>query len=314
MSGFRLARVLALIFGLVILLAAPAAPEVVDRIVAVVNDQVVTLSELQQTSKAMQAQAGLKPQLKEDKAFQRQMLESLIDRKLAQEEAKRRGITVSDRELEKALQDFKQMNRVTDDAALAEALSKAGLTLRELKQQIGDQILHERLLQIEVGGKVSVSDAEVHRFYEEHAQKGGTAVHLRLITLPFPPGASPGEKEEVQKKAEVILEELRQKVPFEEVIRRHGVRGEDLGYIAKADLDPRLGEYLERLKPGEVGPIQTPGGFQLVQLVGKRAGQPRSFEETAPEIRRLLMQREMEKRFREWIKTLWDKAHIKIML
>jgi peptidyl-prolyl cis-trans isomerase SurA len=314
MSEFRLARVLALLIGLLALVAAPAASEVVDRIVAVVNDQVVTLSELQQTSKAMQARAGLKPQLREDKGFQRQMLESLIDRKLAQEEAKRRGITVSDRELEKAFEGFKAQNGFKDDAALAEGLSKAGLTLKELKQQISDQILHERLLQIEVGDKVSVSDAEVRRFYEEHAQKAGTAVHLRLITLPYPPGASPGQKEEVQKKTEVILEELRQKAPFEEVIKKHGVRGEDLGFIEKADLDPRLAEFLERLKPGEVGPIQTPGGFQLVQLLGRRAGQPRSFEEVAPQIHHLLMQREMEKRFHEWLKTLWDKAHIKIML
>jgi peptidyl-prolyl cis-trans isomerase SurA len=314
MSTCRAPRLLLLIFGLLALLAASAAAEVVDRIVAVVNDQIVTLSELEQMAKSLQVQTGVKPTSKDEKAFQRQVLDALIDRKLAQAEAKRRGIAVTDRELEQALQDFKQRNNLPDDAALTQLLGKAGLTLQELKQQISDQIIQDHLIQVEVGGKVSVSDADIRKFYEEHAQKGGSAVHLRIITLPFPPGASAGEKEAVQKLTETVIQELRQKVSFEEVTRKHALRGQDLGFIEKGDLDPKLAEFLDRLSPGEVGTVQTPGGFQLVQLLARRAGKPPSFEEAAPEIRRLLIRQQMEKRFSDWVKTLWDKAHIKIML
>lgn len=302
------------IFLLLPLLGAPAGAEVVDRIVAVVNDQIITLSELEQAAKSFQSMAGLDQKGRDSKAFQREVLEALIDRKLAQAEAKRRGIAVADKELDQALKDFKERNHLLDEAALNQALAKAGLTLKELRQQISDQIMQEHLIQLEVGGKVTVSEADIRRFYNEHAQKGGTQVHLRLIVVPYPPGAVPGEKEATQKKAEEIVQELRQKASFTEMLRKHGVQGEDLGFISQGDLDPRLADFLKQLSPGDVGPIQTPGGFQLVQLVGRRSGQPRPFEEAAPEIRKILMQQEMEKRFADWVKTLRERAHVRIML
>ena len=76
----------------------------------------------------------------------------------------------------------------------------------------------------------------------------------------------------------------------------------------------RLVEFLGRFKPMEVAPALTPQGVQLIQLVERRSGGPRPFEEVTPEIRRLLSQKEMEKKFSEWVKTLREKAHIKIML
>ena len=83
---------------------------------------------------------------------------------------------------------------------------------------------------------------------------------------------------------------------------------------AQSDLDPRLAEYLGNLKPKEMAPILTQEGIQLMQVVGRRSGEARPFEEAAPEIRRILQQQEMEKYFADWVKTLREKAHIKIML
>ena len=80
--------------------------EVVDRIVAEVNDEIITMSELQTAAKAMEAQAGIKPKGKESKEMERKLLDSMIDRKLAKAEAKRRGINVSDKELSAALEEL----------------------------------------------------------------------------------------------------------------------------------------------------------------------------------------------------------------
>jgi peptidyl-prolyl cis-trans isomerase SurA len=297
-------------------LAGPAGAEVVDRIVAVVNDQIITLSEVDQMAKTVQAQhPGAAQQFKDQKALQKEMLEVLIDRKLAQAEAKRRGIAVTDKELEQALKDFKTKSHITSDEDLAKLLARAGITMKELKQQISDQITQDRLIQVEVGGKVTISDAEVRRFYEDHAPKmGGNQVHLRIISLPFPADATQTQKEELQKKAEVIVQELRQKGSFEEVTRKFNVRGDDLGFISKTDLDPKLAEFLNRLNPGDVAPISTPAGFQLMQLVGSKSGQARPLEQAAPEIRNVLTRQQMEKRFLEWIKGLREKAHVKILL
>ncbi len=305
---------LILVFLSQLFLASLVAAAVVDRIVAEVNDEIITMSELEAMSKSIDTGSGINPKGKEGQAIQRQMLDTLIDRKLARAEAKKRGINISDKDIDQALEDFKKRVNLVDDTALNQALAQSGLTLKELRQQIADQIQQERLLAVAVGGKVSVSDAEVRRYYEDFAKEGGNQVHLRLIKMPFPPGATAAQKEEIKQKTEMILKEVQLGASFPDAARKYSVTETDMGFIPLNDLPPQLVEYLNRLKPKDVAPIQSPEGFQLVQLVARRSGSAPSFEEAAPEIRRLLIRREMEKRFSEWVKTLREKAYIKIML
>ena len=295
-------------------LARTGAAEVVDRIVAEVNDDIITMSELQQMTKAIEAQSGVKPTAGQTKQIQRQMLDTLIDRKLAKAEAKHRGITVSDKEVDEALNHFKQRNNIPNDEALAKALANEGLSFKEFKQQIKDQLIQDRLLSMTVGSKIMISDAEVRKVYDERFKQGGTQLHLRSVRMPFPTGATDAQKEEIKGKAETLLKEVKQGGSFTEAARKLSLDVSDLGFVSQGDLDPRLAEFLGKLQPKEVGPVETPQGYQLVQLVGRRSGEARPFEEVAPEIRRIFMQQEMQKQFGEWVKTLRGKAHIKIML
>jgi peptidyl-prolyl cis-trans isomerase SurA len=295
-------------------LAKTGAAEVVDRIVAEVNNDIITMSELRILAKSIEAQSGIKPNSESDKKMQRQMLEALIDRKLALEEAKRRGIKVTPKEVDETLDQFKQRNHLPDDQALAKALANEGLSLKEFKQQIENQLTQDRLLQLTVGSKVVVTDAEVRRVYDERFKTGGTQVHLLTLKMPFPPGATEAQKEEVKQKAEAILNDVKRGLSFSEAAGKFSLSPMDVGYVAQNDLDPRLGDYLGKLNPKEVLPVATPEGFQLVQLLGRRTGEARPFEEVAPEIRRILTRQAMEGEFREWVKTLREKAHIKIML
>jgi peptidyl-prolyl cis-trans isomerase SurA len=289
--------------------------EIVDRIVAEVNDEIITMSELDQMAKLVQPQSGLNPQSKEAQALKREMLEALIDRKLAKAEAKKRGLTISDKDLDQAMEDFKRNNRIPDDTTLNRALAQKGMTLPELRQQISDQILQERLVMLAVGAqKKEVPETEVRQFYESNFQKGGNQVHLQVINLPFPPGATMAQKEEVQKKAESALKDYRLGTPLAQLQQKHVLNVQDLGYINQADLNPQLNQILDKLRPGEVAPLQNPEGFQIFILAGKRYGQPPPYDEVAPQIRRLLSRQVMEKQFYEWVKTLREKAHIKIML
>ena len=297
-------------------LAGPSKAEIVDRIVAVVNDDIITLSELNRMSKMIQPDHKINLKSKEGRALKREMLEALIDRKLARAEAKRRGITVSDKEVNMAVADFKKKNNIPNDEALKQALAKNQMTLKELRQQLADQIRQERLVIIAMGAKkTSVPEEEVRRFYEANFRKaGGNQVHLRLMNLPFPAGATTGQKEEVQKKAEAALKDIRLGRSLAEVQRKYSLAGQDLGFINQSDLNPQLGAVISKLRPGEVAPIQTPEGFQIMVLVGRRSGKPPTFEEVAPQIRRMLNSQAVQKKFVEWVKTLRSKAHIKIML
>ncbi|MFZ5453231.1 MAG: peptidylprolyl isomerase [Thermodesulfobacteriota bacterium] len=297
-------------------LAVPSKAEIVDRIVAVVNDDIITLSELDRMTRMIQAGRNINLKSKEGRALRREMLEALIDRRLAHAEAKRRGITVSDKELDQAMEDFKKKNHIPNDESLKKELAKNGMTYKEMRQELADQIQQERLVFIAMGAKkTEVPEAEVRRFYEENFRKStGNQVHLRMITLPYPPDTSAGQKEEVKQKAEGALKDLRLGRSLAEVQQKYSLTSQDLGFINQADLNPKLGEVINKLRPGEVAPIETPQGFQLMVLQGRRSGKPPTYEEAAPQIRRMLESQIMQKKFVEWVKTLRGKAHIKIML
>jgi peptidyl-prolyl cis-trans isomerase SurA len=288
--------------------------EVVDRIVAEVNNDIITMSELQNMTKTIEAQTGVKPTAQDKKKMMHDVLESLIDRKLAKAEAKRRGIEVTDKEVDEAVAQFKKRSNIPDDAAFAKGLAQAGLSLKEFRQQLADQMVQERMTMAIAGAKVSVSEADVHRFYDQRFKKGGSQVHLATIRMPYPPGATQQQKDEVKQKAETILNAVTHGESFAEAAGKLSFKPSDAGFVNQGDLDPRLAEFLDKLKPGEMAPVVSPEGIQLIQVVGRRGGEARPFEEVAPEIRQILQQRAMEKYFFDWTKTLREKAHIKIML
>jgi len=267
-------------------------------------------------AKVIQSQPGMKMPTGSGKDLQRQLLDALILQKLAKVEAKRRGITVSEKEVEKALEQFKQRNNIPDDETLSRMLSKNGLTLEGFKQQLADQMTHERLISVVAGSKVVVTDEEVRRFYDqEYPKTGGKEIHMRMITLPLPPGASETQKQELRKKAELILQEHRQGASLNELAQKHGVMMQDLGFVAARDLDPELAQFLSGVKPGETAPVETLEGFRLVQVMDRReGGRSLSFEEAEPQIRAMLQRRKMEETFQDWIKNQKDRAHIKIMM
>jgi peptidyl-prolyl cis-trans isomerase SurA len=288
--------------------------EVVDRIVAEVNNDIITMSELQNMAMTIEAQTGVKPKGQDKKKLMHDMLESLIDRKLAKAEAKRRGIEVSGKELDEAVARFKKRSNIPDDETFAKGLAQAGLSLKEFRQQLADQMVQERLMMVVGATKVTVTDAEVRRLYEQRFKKGGTQVHLVTIRMPYPAGATEAQKEEVKQKAETILNAVKRGESFAEAAGKLSLTPSDVGFVNQGDLDPRLAEYLDKLKPKEMAPVASQEGIQLIQVLDRRSGDTRSFEEMAPEIRRILQQQAMEKYFFEWTKTLREKAHIKIML
>jgi peptidyl-prolyl cis-trans isomerase SurA len=292
--------------------AAPA--EVVERILAVVNDEVITQSEVDQMAKAMQGQPGVKLPA-DSKEVQKQLVEALIMQKLAKAEAKRRGITVSDKEVDQAFAEFKKRNNIESDDVLAKALAKEGMTIKGLKQQMSDQMTQERLMGIVASGKAVVTEAQVRNYYEKEFPKtGGGQIHLKVLNMPFPPGATEAQKEEIKKKAELILQDHRKGVSWDQLRDKYDVSLQDMGFISESDLDPELAQFLGKVKTGETAPVQTLSGFQLVQVVDRKDSKTRSFEEVAPQIRELLQRREMDKTFKEWIKSQRDKSLIKIMM
>ncbi len=310
------------LLGFVVLLhtfwSIPAAGKIVDKIVAQVNNEIITLSELEQAMKYLRTSAG-GPATPDNEAYRRQTLDMLIDRKLAKEEAKRYGMTVPEKELRKALDDIKQRNGFADDEALKRALAKDGMTMEQLRQQLTEQIQLDRLMAVLVKEKPKVTEADIKRFYEANYTTPENRVHVKIIALPVAADATPEQQEEIRAKAEQALIAAQKGEDFDKLIQEYskpgpGMPGGDLGFIRQADLDPKFFEFLANLKPGEVVPLKTPQGFQIIKLIETKMNQVVGLDEVRPQIVQILEREQMLKFFSEQMKDARKRALIKIML
>ncbi len=206
----------ALLMSLIIWLSfsAAAAAEMVDRIVAVVNGDIIVLSELRQISRnyldRMSDQfkvAGGDEQLRE---AERRILDQLIDEKLVNQEADRLAITFSEREVDMAVKDMQNRNKL-NDAQFAAALAEEGLTMPKYREQLKSQMKKVRVIDQEIKSRIQVSKEEVDAYYEKHADDFNAEPEVRIqqIRLIIPPESSAGEVSRIQAQAESILAKIK---------------------------------------------------------------------------------------------------------
>jgi peptidyl-prolyl cis-trans isomerase SurA len=302
---------------LTILTAHAGSAKIVDKIVAQVNDEIITQSELEQAMKYFKANPG-SPSPAENEAFRKQMLDILIERKLAKAEAKRYGLTIADKDLQKAMDDIKKKNGFADDAALNQALIKDGMTMEQLKQQITEQIQQDRLMALTIKDLPKVPEADIKRFYEENFKTPENRVHVKAITLPVPPEATAAQQEEVRATAEKVLAEAQKGEDFDKLMKTYSkpilnTPSGDLGFLRQTDLDPKFYEFLANLKPNEVVPLKTPQGFQIIKMIEIKLNQVMPLAEVRPQIVQVLEHEKMNKLFSEHLKDARKRSLVKIM-
>jgi peptidyl-prolyl cis-trans isomerase SurA len=313
----RIAAQILIVAFLAIIPLDVVSAKIVDKIVAQVNDEIITLSELEQAMKYSQSKPDASPT--DNEAFRRQMLDILIDRKLAKEEAKRYGMTVPEKELRKALDEIKQRNGLPDDEALSKVLAKDGMTMEQLRLQLSEQISQDRLMAVTIKDVPKPLEADIKRFYEENYKTPENRVHVKVITLPVPPEANAAQQEEARAQAEKALTEAQKGEDFDKLIKQYSkpipnTPSGDLGFLRQADLDPKFFEFLSSLKQGEVVPLKTPQGFQIIKLVEAKMGQVVGLEEVRPQIIQILQRQKMMQLFSEHLKDARKRALVKIML
>ncbi len=291
----------------------PLSAKVIDRIVAIVNDDVITLSELNEMTNYLTHQDNPPLEVK------RKVLEDLINSRLALQQAEKLGIHVSEEEIDMAIKELLVQNGATLED-LKRDLAKNGISFKEYKQWLKEQIVKSKLLASEVQGKVTVTDEEIKKYYEAHKDKykGYTEYHLRHILLLKP--QDPTEIEQIKKIQKKILELLKEGVPFCELARRYSQAptaqdGGDLGWLKEKELAPKIKNAVKKLKPGEVTPwLDTDVGYQLVQLVEKRKTPDKPLAEVKNQIYKILYKKKVEQRYKRWLEQLRQKAYIKILL
>ncbi len=304
----------------------PAAPaKIIDRVVATINEEIITLSELQEAVELLVHQMGKSqrqaPNSWEDQALRRRVLEELIDKKLIEDYAREKGIGASQEEVDRAIQDVAGRAHISVDQ-LKDTLKKDGLSFDEYQGQIQDQIVKAKMIHHEISAKIDIKDDTIEGYYVDHPEEFRTkpGAILRHILLNLPQKPSRQITEETKEKAYRILQEIHDGMPFEEAARRYSqeataARGGLLGFFKKGDLSPEMEASVETLDEGKVSePILSQRGIHLIKVEEKTSGEVRPLDKVRDLIREKLYDEAAERQFEEWRKKLRKNAYIEILL
>ncbi len=266
---------------LLALAALPAAARdalLVDRVVAVVNKDVITLTELAEHT--ARAEAELRRQriaAPERAALERQVLERLVLDKAQLQLAASTGMRVDELQLDRAVQRVAQNNNMTL-AELRRALERDGVEFERFRAELREQILLTRLREREVDDRVEVSEAEVDLYLEEHKASLAAKVEYDVahVLVRVPEQARPEQVEQARARAERVRDEARAGGDFARLAASHSdagdaLQGGALGWRAPGRLPELFAEALAGMQPGAVSePLRSPAGFHVVKLLGRR--------------------------------------------
>ena len=267
----------ALLAGLAATAAVPvqgAEIQELDSVVAVVNDDVILRSELNEQIGELLAQLGpTEGQLPPRNVVEKQVLERLIAERLQLEEAARAGITVDDQTLARAVSNIAKNNNLTL-AELRKVMAADGISFNHFRDEIRREILLARLRNQEVLSRIVVTDQEVDNYLanEAGAATGRSAYHLYHILVSLPEGATPEEIQSARKQAEQVVAQVRAGSDFGQIALsrsdgRQALEGGDLGWRKASELPTLFTDEVTDMQKGEVSdPIRSPSGFHIILL------------------------------------------------
>ena len=301
------------------------AAQIVDRIVAVVNEDIILLSDLNQRLKPYTDRidsAGYSEEQRKQMTYKvrEDMINRMIEEKLTDQEISRLQIEVTDEEINKTLERIKEVNYYTDQD-LRDALQREGLTMEAYRKDLKEQLLRTKLVNEQVRSKIVITNADVQAYYENHrAQyKGETRVHLRNILMKLPPNPDAQEAEAVRQRMQQVLDRLKQGESFADLAERYSEspvasEGGDLGEFSLNTLAPEIKSAVAELSAGGVTPIlETDQGLQVFQVEKVSHTGGKSLAEATPEIQDKLFNEIVNKRFQSWLEDLRSRSHIKII-
>jgi peptidyl-prolyl cis-trans isomerase SurA len=296
---------------------------VLDRVVAVVNEEAVTLSEIQEEGqpvvrKIFQDFVGPELDRRLEEA-QKQALDELIDRRLMFQVARREGMLPSSAEVSGAIEELKRNNNVTDDAQFRALLRSEGLTLEQIRRNLEERLAIGRLLARQVRSTIIISEEELVKYYESNQAKFTRVptAEIRDIHIVAPPG---GDEAAARARAEEAWAKLEAGADFGQVAREYsgsGSAGPDAEPLAvrRGDLAPEIEAVAFSLPAGGVSrPIKVGPGWHLIRVERVQVGPVTPFAEAREAIRDQVFQEKFEAKQKEWLASLRARAFIQVLV
>ena len=252
----------------------------IDKIVAVVNDDVITRHELDERLGIVQAQLKKQgTQLPAAEALEKQVLERMITDLLQTQFAKETGVHVDDTQLDKALQRIAQENKFPSLTEFRARLEQEGVNFKKFREEIRNEIIATRLREREVDSKLVISDGEIDNYLTAQAKQPGKGEEFQLahILVLVPEQASADKIQASRQRAEQALTKLHNGIKFDEVAAefsdaKDALQGGSLGWRPSDRIPTLFIDALQKMHAGDVSPVlRSPNGFHILKLTGQRS-------------------------------------------
>lgn len=289
--------------------AAFSATQLEDRIVAVVNTDLIMQSDVKR--ELAPEQERIRRQYQGEELGQRlktaeyMALTKMIERRLQLQEAKAKNVEVSDQEVKQAIQQMMQQGEKIDE--------KDPISL----QNVRDQLTLLKVVEREVRNGVMVGETEMKRYYKEHQTRFALPEEYTLSQILIQPRSADGTAEALEK-ARIVMTELKRGEKFDDAALRYSdgpnaSRGGRIGLVRQGELLPAIERAVAPLVPGGISEIiETSEGYHIVRVDERTPKQFRPFDEVKFEIQGLVFQQKSEDVFQSWLVNLKNKAYIEI--
>ncbi len=307
-------RLSILCISLILIGVQVASAEVVDRIVAVVNNEIITLLQLNKATKPYKlnieaSQKSIEEKKQLVKRLEKEVLQQLIDRSLTTQEAVKFNIDVTEKEVDSAIDNFMKTNKM-DLEGLERALAADGLLLKDYRVKMKGEILQSRLISRAVRSKVIITDTDIKTYYDTHLESfiGVKKYYLRNIFMDSETDLAALEKK------------MGKDLSFAQLAKEYSIAtnasdGGDLGVFDINNFSENIKNSLQHLGKGEHTPILAAGdGYQILFVEDIIMEGNKTLEQASDQIENILYREKAEKQFTEWIDSLKKQAHIKVML
>ncbi|MGH9315890.1 MAG: peptidylprolyl isomerase [Thermoanaerobaculia bacterium] len=293
------------------------AAELVEKIVARVNDRLITHSELEKrvsvAAQSPQAPTG-------SGELRRAVLDDMIREKLLEERAKELSVSATDEEIETAVEHVKRQYNLATDAEFDSALASANLTREQLRRQMKQTITLQKLIGREVTSKLDISDDMLRLEYErqkENLYKVPEQARVSEIVIWFAP-ADPAARKSAVERMEEARARIAEGTAFAEVARQYSQgnareRGGDLGLVSRGELLPPLDAAVFSDPPQEDSPpVLMPGSIHCFRIIERVPAGYRHFAEVSEDLKKRIGENLYDKRLVEYVEKLRHEAFIKI--
>ncbi|MCW5207440.1 SurA N-terminal domain-containing protein [Desulfobulbus sp. US2] len=311
--------------------APVAQSEIIDSSVAVVNEDVITLSDINTIGEAIFRQIAEEapPEQREEalKQARKKIITQLIENKLLTQQATARHISVSEPEINRAQEQVLQRNGFSNED-FKDELKKMGLSQAQYRETLREQILRSKLINYEVRSKVVIPDEEIQRYFEQqYSETKAEGYYLLQLGVSWNDTAQtsdlPTAKEDARKKVEAAHKLANQGQEFKELARQYSnlpsaADSGDLGFFKKNEMAAYMRDAVTALQPGAISPIiERPDSYMFFKILSngqEEKGKKRVLDENIKEeIRNKLYKQEAEERYKKWLEKIRSEAYIKIL-